>query len=308
MSVILALLHFSPADTETIMSAPGQSHPPFDILAPGAQSHTLVLSLFPGLDLLGRGFELNGCAVVRGPEAITGGDIRTFRPIPNRFDGIIGGPPCQDFSKARRCAPSGDGLALLHEFTRVVFGCQPAWWLAENVPAVPDITVPGYITQRLDVLASEFGSAQKRIRHFQFGRRPEKPPLTLPRLVTSPCHTAAAAVASEGKRGRAHRRDFVAFCALQGISPPHLPDVLNASRYKLVGNAVALPVAWAMARAIAAWDAAGQSHLNQCACGCGRVISQNATYARPACRKREERRRRVTPRTVTTPAQSQLAL
>jgi Site-specific DNA methylase len=59
----------------------------------------LVLSLFPGIGLLDRGFEDSGFAVVRGPDLIFGGDIRKFKIMPGKFDGIIGGPPCQDFQK-----------------------------------------------------------------------------------------------------------------------------------------------------------------------------------------------------------------
>lgn len=40
----------------------------------------LVLSLFPGIDLLGAAFELEGFTVVRGPDPIFGGDVRAFHP------------------------------------------------------------------------------------------------------------------------------------------------------------------------------------------------------------------------------------
>jgi site-specific DNA-cytosine methylase len=79
-----------------------------------------VLSLFPGIDLMGRGFEQEGYCVVRGPDLIFGGDVRAFHPPPGRFDGIIGGSPCQDFSTARRCPPTGYGVEMLHEFCRCV--------------------------------------------------------------------------------------------------------------------------------------------------------------------------------------------
>lgn len=36
----------------------------------------LLLALFPGIDLLGRGFELEGFCVVRGPDKLWGGDNR----------------------------------------------------------------------------------------------------------------------------------------------------------------------------------------------------------------------------------------
>jgi DNA (cytosine-5)-methyltransferase 1 len=131
----------------------------------------LVLSLFPGIDLLGRGFEAEGFCIVRGPDILWGGDIRTFNPPSERFDGVIGGSPCQDFSKLRRNAPTGDGIAMLNEFCRVVAEAQPYWFLLENVPTVPNITIPGYAIQRLDLRASECGAQQSRLRHFQFGSR-----------------------------------------------------------------------------------------------------------------------------------------
>jgi hypothetical protein len=39
----------------------------------------LLLSLFPGIDLLGRGFELEGFNVVRGPDPIFGGARTPFQ-------------------------------------------------------------------------------------------------------------------------------------------------------------------------------------------------------------------------------------
>jgi hypothetical protein len=46
----------------------------------------LVLSLFPGIDLLGRGFEAENFCVVRGPDILWGGDIRSFHVPAGRFD------------------------------------------------------------------------------------------------------------------------------------------------------------------------------------------------------------------------------
>jgi len=61
----------------------------------------LVLSVFPGIDLLSRAFEEQGYCVVRGPDLLWGGDVRTFHPPPGVFEGVIGGPPCQAFSVLR---------------------------------------------------------------------------------------------------------------------------------------------------------------------------------------------------------------
>lgn len=58
-------------------------------------SPPLVLSLFPGIGLLDMAFEAEGFCVVRGPDLLWGGDIKRFHPPAGRFDGVIGGPPCQ---------------------------------------------------------------------------------------------------------------------------------------------------------------------------------------------------------------------
>lgn len=145
----------------------------------------LVLSIFPGIDMLGKGFEEEGFCVVRGPDLIWGGDIRSFHVPPGKFTGIIGGPPCQDFSNARRTAPTGNGLAMLNEFERIVLEASPQWWLLENVERAPDITIDGYITQRLDLNARECGMIQHRRRHFQIGS-PVSQPLTVIPQRTSP--------------------------------------------------------------------------------------------------------------------------
>ena len=46
----------------------------------------LVLSLFPGIGLLDMAFEEEGFCVVRGPDLLWGGDVRSFRPPAGKFD------------------------------------------------------------------------------------------------------------------------------------------------------------------------------------------------------------------------------
>ena len=108
----------------------------------------LVLSLFPGIGLLDQAFEEEGFCVVRGPDLLWGGDIRLFHP-PQRFDGIIGGPPCQSWSGlgAVNRARWGDGCMMpdqIPEFARCINEAQPRWYLMENVPAAPAPETPGY--------------------------------------------------------------------------------------------------------------------------------------------------------------------
>ena len=101
----------------------------------------LVLSLFPGIGLLDMAFELEGFTVVRGPDVLWGGDIREFHPPARRFDGIIGGPPCQAFSRlAHMVRHNGHEPKfgnLIPEFERCVKEALPAWFVMENVPDAP---------------------------------------------------------------------------------------------------------------------------------------------------------------------------
>jgi DNA (cytosine-5)-methyltransferase 1 len=143
----------------------------------------LVLSLFPGAGLLDAGFTQAGFAVVRGPDTLLGQDIRrlTLTGIDeSRFEGIIAGPPCQDFSRARRRPPSGHGLAMLEELARLITEAQPAWFLVENVPGIPTLAFDSYTNQRFNLFASDFGLPHRRNRSFQFGSRSGRS-LTIPR-------------------------------------------------------------------------------------------------------------------------------
>lgn len=211
-----------------------------------AQSQ-LLLSLFPGIDLLGRGFEAEGFAVVRGPDLLFGGDIRGFHVPASRFDGVIGGPPCPDFSKARRTEPSGYGLAMLAEFVRVVNEARPIWWLMENVPGVPDVMIEGYSHQRVDINAREVGLEQNRHRHFQFGHR-DGLLISVPRGPKSR-HWQPCCTASEGKRKG--KRDWLDFCRLQGLADGiDLHNLTLGARYRAVGNGVPVQLARALAKAV----------------------------------------------------------
>ena len=68
---------------------------------PVTTASRLILSLFPGAGLLDRGFEQAGFCVVRGPDTLLGQRIEDFHVPEGHFVGVIGGPPCQDFSLER---------------------------------------------------------------------------------------------------------------------------------------------------------------------------------------------------------------
>ena len=223
----------------------------------------LVLSLFPGIDMLGRGFDEEGFCVVRGPDLLWGGDIRRFHPPPRVFGGVIGGSPCQDFSRLRRDPPSGYGLEMLREFIRIVTESAATWFLLENVPGVPDICPPGYSVQRIDLNARECGMTQNRLRHYQFGH-------LLGHVIT--LNREAVAGHADHCVTAHDDRPFDRICALQGLPQDFdLPGFKQGAKTRAVGNGVPLPMARMVARAIR--GARPPSGLRLCLCGCGREVT-----------------------------------
>lgn len=131
----------------------------------------LVLSIFPGIDLLGRAFEEEGFCVVRGPDVLWGGDIRGFHPPAGVFGGVIGGPPCQPWSRLQFLNPNaGKGMQwVVNEFARVVEEARPRWFLMENVPYAPMPLVQGYHIYDVLLADEQVGGEQPRQRRFSFG-------------------------------------------------------------------------------------------------------------------------------------------
>lgn len=250
--------------------------------------NNLVLSVFSGIGMLDSGFQQSGFCVVSAGDIIWNKDIRDFKNIPSGvFDGIIAGPPCQDFSKARRIPPTGYGLQMLREFERVVLQTDVNWFLMENVPTVPSLEIQGYNIQRFELSPSQLGAAQSRNRHFQFGSK-NGLILNINRS-NAPVNLQSCCTASEGRRKE--RRTFEQFCQLQGFEESiKLSDFTKSARYKLVGNGVHLLVAKTIANAI---HHAINSHnpitiynTRLCACGCGRILEGKQKTATANCRKR----------------------
>lgn len=253
----------------------------------------LVLSLFPGIGLLDAQFEAEGFCVVRGPDPVWGGDVRRFSAPAGVFEGIIGGPPCQDFSAARRTAPSGEGVELLAEFARVVDEARPAWFLCENVPRVPDVVVPSYVVQRLDIDQAWF-SGVSRLRHVQFGRRVSSgiEPLDIPRGV--PCDDPEpAALACDG-------RPFAELCRLQGLPAGFdLPGFTDKGRKRAVGNGVPCVLGRVLSQAVRRavhGEASGGGDLPTYETGrrrcseCERIIGPRSVTCSARCRKVRSRK------------------
>lgn len=264
--------------------------------------HNLVLSLFPNIGLLDMAFEELGFCVVRGPDVLWGGDIRRFHPPSGVFQGVIGGPPCQDFSSLRRKAPTGYGLEMLEEFAQCVIEAQPEWWLMENVARVPSVTTlqghifaelgHTYAVQRIDINQGWYCDVT-RLRHIQFGSKSGRM-LQIPRGKTTP-GSQGAALANDP-------RSFEELCRLQGLPEGFdLPGFLASEKKRAVGNGVPIPMGRVLAQAVI--DAYSQVFIVQrdlagqvtpafvCRCGCGRHVTGKAKYYDYSCRKRAQRKR-----------------
>jgi len=294
---------------------------PGEVTAVTGPTSPLVLSLFPGIGLLDMAFEEQGFTVVRGPDALWGGDIRHFHPPAGKFDIVIGGPPCQDWSDARHNAPpTGHGLAMFREFARVVNEARPLCFLLENVRKAPNVTdvtelSHEYKFQRVDINQSWYVPVN-RLRHLQFGSLGGRVTLEIDKgKPFTDCESPA--LASKGSE------DLVKMCRLQGL-PADFADKLRPPFTKegaaiAIGNGVPLPmgraIALAMRRAIEesrrnvtvrtvtppashvttqrhnVTDQALPGESRRCKCGCGRRVTGGKLYESAACRQRAKRKR-----------------
>jgi DNA (cytosine-5)-methyltransferase 1 len=229
----------------------------------------LVLSLFPGIGLLDMAFEEEGFCVVRGPDLLWGGDVREFHPPADRFDGVIGGPPCQTHSSMSDLCMAGNGVPGGHrhgdqipEFERVISEARPAWFVMENVKAAPVPSVPDYRTKDMLLNNRWLGEDQNRLRRFTFGRlRAEPNAFRVDHAVFDSHKFEPAVLAGHGpaigQRVRGIQgRDWREMARLQGL-PTEWCDRIAAEKHftthgykKVIGNGVPLPMGRAVAKAV----------------------------------------------------------
>jgi DNA (cytosine-5)-methyltransferase 1 len=116
---------------------------------------------------------------------ITGNRLRDLTSIEDQIvHGVIGGPPCQGFSRIGRRLPNDKRNELFDHFFRIVSEIRPWFYLAENVLGILDAQ---YENMRIKALAklkeyrnlppmilksSDFGSATSRERVFFIGYNP----------------------------------------------------------------------------------------------------------------------------------------
>lgn len=247
----------------------------------GASRNPLVLSLFPGLDGLGLGFEQEGFCVVAGPDLKWGRRVQDFHPTRGRFDGIIGGPPCQPFSPLVHLVRHTHGEQaiapnLIPEFERCVAEAEPIWFVMENHPRAPLPCVDGYIVRHVVLSPRWLGEVQKRERRFSFGTpngvaldvSPDLAlfePARFEYAVTSQSRAVPVAIGGSGKVKRTAlpdgarrgphtgpRRSIADMLELQGFPHWTLDEApfTTSGKRELLGNAVPVSVARAIARAV----------------------------------------------------------
>lgn len=249
----------------------------------------LVLSLFPGMDLLGLAFEREGFCVVTGPDSLFGRDVKSFHPPAGKFDGIIGGPPCKAFSRLRHIVAHNHKREpdkyhpaenLIPEFVRCVNEARPTWFFMENVPEVPSSEWPaplGYYVTSL-ILNNRWipdTTPQNRERRFWFGHQERTINLTpyIPIALFEPMEWEHAVTASSSGGGRAvpirlngggkpkrlpksggrDSRSVEDYLRLQGLPEDFFREdtpFTVAGKKLMVGNGVPLPLGRVLAKAV----------------------------------------------------------
>lgn len=230
---------------------------------------SLVLSLFPGIGLLDMAFEEEGFCVVRGPDVLWGGDIRNFHPPAGKFDGVIGGPPCQSFSRlahlVRHNGYEPKFGNLIPEFERCVEAREPAWFAMEEVPDAPVPIVEGYHVHSFVLNNRQLGEAQNRTRRWSFGYRGERRVLHVETVVFESQEFEYAAVGGAQSMGH---RDKTRRCSVMFKHGPSnasfkeivrkqgLPEGFDIEPFTVdakcqaVGNGVPLAMGRAIAKAV----------------------------------------------------------
>ncbi len=191
---------------------------------------------------------------------------------------MIGGPPCQAFSRLRHIVEANGYQTapnLIPEYERVVAEALPTWFLMENVPEAPEPGVDGYSVTSTMLRDVWVGGVTDRLRRFSFGTRSNRPLRldveTLALHSPDPEHSALAsgggrpvpvAVGGSGKRkisaksalknyGYKTTGAFVNHCRLQGLPEGFdLPPFTTAAKVKAVGNGVPLAMGRAVAKAV----------------------------------------------------------
>lgn len=238
-------------------------------MTPETAQGELVLSLFPGIGLLDTAFEAEGFCVVRGPDALWGGDIHRFCPPAKKFAGIIGGPPCQCFSRLAHMVRHNGFKPkfgnLIPEFERCIEKAKPQWFVMENVPDAPVPRIHAYGVHSFLLNNRQLGEAQNRVRRWSFGWRGERRVLGVATVALESMDFETAALGGGGGCARPIKsggittmpfnnrgaKGFAELCRKQGLPKDFdIPPFTVAAKCKAVGNGVPMAMGRAIAKAV----------------------------------------------------------
>jgi len=165
------------------------------------RTRPLVLSLYCGAGGLDRGFTEAGFKIAwaneQDPDAcrtyehnigrhVVRGDLLTVNVPDEPFDVVVGGPPCQGWSRIGRMDPSDERSEHVHRFLDVVQTLAPAAFVMENVASLAegsrwqDVREAllqrarlelGFRAKMMVLDASDYGVPQARRRMFFVGIR-----------------------------------------------------------------------------------------------------------------------------------------
>lgn len=165
----------------------------------GVTDRDRICELFCGAGGMGLGFsrhfEISDAIDIAAPAVQTYGanhpettarrkDVATLTGCRGDFEGItgiIGGPPCQAWSRRNiRQAPDDPRALLVDEYLRIVEEVRPRFFVLENVVGMPKATKErvaerakglGYAVSAACLNASDYGAAQTRRRWICIGLR-----------------------------------------------------------------------------------------------------------------------------------------
>jgi DNA (cytosine-5)-methyltransferase 1 len=235
-----------------------------------------VLSTFPGWDLLGRAFHEAGFCVVHSPEWLWGQDVRNWHSVAGVFQGVIGGPPCQAFSRlahmVRQNGYEPKFGNLIPDFERIVEESECDWFVMEEVPDAPVPHPVGYGVHDFLLNNRDLGDDVNRLRRISFGCRGERRVLNVDvvalhsqRFEYAATGGSARPVAIGGSGKPKKFRDgkgrmpfntksqsaFRELCRKQGLPDGFdLPGFTVESKCKAVGNGVPMRMGHALARGV----------------------------------------------------------
>jgi DNA (cytosine-5)-methyltransferase 1 len=107
-------------------------------------------------------------AIVSDARSLTGKML--IEALGGPCDLVMGGPPCDDFTKyGRRRGLEGDKGPLIFEFSRIVAEIRPRAFLFENVPNILKVARRGFEQMIADLQAAGYNSSWKLLKACDYG-------------------------------------------------------------------------------------------------------------------------------------------